>query len=82
MAGPFSCVKVHVLHFFMLLIFSVGLVSLVHLNSGSSESNTIPDVSGMSFIITRQRHYLVQMVGTISVQDKLHVISTSQSRSP
>lgn len=67
--------------FLEFLIFSDTLVSLVHLNSGSSESNVIPDVSGMSFIITGQRHYLVQMVETISVQDKLCVISTSQSRS-
>lgn len=82
MAESSCCVKVHVLHFFELLIFSVGLVFTVHLNSGSSESNINPDVTGVCFITTRQRHYLVQMVETISVQDKLHVvISTSQRRS-
>lgn len=76
------CVNVHVLHFFALLIFFVGLVSPGHLNSGSSESKINPDVAGVSFITARQRHYLVQMVETLSVQDKLHVvISTSQSRS-
>lgn len=82
MAEALCCVKVHVLHFFECLIFSVGLVFPVHLNLGSWETNINPDVTGVSFITMRQGHYLVQMVETISVQDKLHVvISTSQNRS-